>query len=76
MLKILLKKQLTEIFRSYFYDAKKEQGARYRLPPCAYHCAVCRCCMVGVLGGIFTCLSLSICASSGSRRAWAGCTSR
>ena len=27
MLRILLKKQLTEIFRSYFYDAKKNQRA-------------------------------------------------
>ena len=26
MVKILLKKQLTEIFRSYFYDAKKNKA--------------------------------------------------
>ena len=26
MLKLLLKKQLSEIFRSYFYDAKEEQS--------------------------------------------------
>ena len=26
MLKLLLKKQLTEIFRTYFYDAKKNKA--------------------------------------------------
>ena len=29
MLKLLLKKQLFEIFRSYFYDAKKNKATQY-----------------------------------------------
>ena len=59
MLKILLKKQLSEIFRSYFYDAKKNK-ARSRLATCAYMVFFVVL-MVGVLGGLFTYLSLSIC---------------
>ena len=55
MLKILLKKQLSEIFRSYFYDAKKNK-ARSRLATCAYMVFFVVL-MVGVLGGLFTCLS-------------------
>ena len=35
MLKLLLKKQLFEIFRSYFYDAKKNK-ARSRLATALY----------------------------------------
>ena len=59
MLKILLKKNLTQIFRGYFYDAKKNR-ARSKLSIVLYFVffAVI---MVGVLGGMFTFLSLSIC---------------
>ena len=60
MLKILLKKQLLEIFRSYFYDAKKNK-ARSRLATWAYMVFFVLL-MVGVLGGLFTYLSLSLCA--------------
>ena len=59
MLKLLLKKQLTEIFRSYFYDAKKNR-ARSKAGTVAY-IALFVLLMVGVLGGIFTFLSLSLC---------------
>ena len=59
MLKTLLKKNLTQIFRGYFYDAKKNR-ARSKLSIVLYFVffAVI---MVGVLGGMFTFLSLSIC---------------
>lgn len=60
MLKLLLKKQLTEIFRSYFYDSKKNK-ARTRTGTIAY-VALFAAIMVVVLGGIFTYLSMSICA--------------
>ena len=59
MLKLLLKKQLTEIFRSYFYDAKKNR-ARSKAGTAAY-IALFVLLMVGVLGGLFTMLSLSLC---------------
>ena len=59
MLKLLLKKQLTEIFRSYFYDSKKNK-ARTRAGTIAYMILFAAI-MVLFLGGIFTYLSLSIC---------------
>ncbi|MEE1330237.1 MAG: hypothetical protein U0K18_03415 [Acutalibacteraceae bacterium] len=59
MIKILLKKQLTEIFRSYYYDAKKNK-ARSKLATAAY-IGLFVLLMAGVLGGIFTFLSLAIC---------------
>ena len=59
MLKLLLKKQLTEIFRSYVYDAKKNR-ARSKAGTAAY-IALFVLLMVGVLGGLFTMLSLSLC---------------
>lgn len=61
MLKVLLKKQLAEIFRSYFYDAKKNK-ARSKAAVIGYiilFAAV----MLGLLGGIFTFLSASICGA-------------
>lgn len=59
MLKILLKKQLAEIFRSYFYDAKKNK-ARPKAAVIGYMVFFVVL-MVGVLGGLFTFLSYSLC---------------
>lgn len=59
MLKILLKKQLAEIFRSYFYDAKKNK-ARSKGAVIAYMVSFVVL-MVGLLGGMFTMLSTSLC---------------
>ena len=60
MLKILVKKQLGEIFRSYTYDAKKNR-ARSKGATVGFFVffAVI---MVGVMGGMFTILSLQLCA--------------
>ena len=59
MLRILLKRQLSEVFKSYFYNPKKN---RMR-PKWAIACwfAGFAVIMVGLLGGVFTALSLSIC---------------
>ena len=59
MLRILLKKQLTEIFRSYFYDAKKNR-ARSKGATAVY-IVLFALVMLGVLGGLFAYLSASIC---------------
>ena len=59
MLKTLVKKQLMEIFRSYFYDAKKNQK-RSTLST-ALFIVFFVLIMVGLLGGIFTFLSLTLC---------------
>ena len=59
MLKVLLKKQMTEIFRAYFYDAKKNK-ARSRGTTIAYMFLFVVL-MVGLLGGIFAFVSLSLC---------------
>jgi len=60
MLKILLKKQITEVFKGYFYDAKKN---RMRSKPAiAAWILFFVVIMVGMLGGMFTALSLSLCA--------------
>lgn len=60
MLKILVKKQLGEIFRSYTYDAKKNR-ARSKAATVGFFVffAVI---MVGMLGGLFTVLALQLCA--------------
>ena len=60
MLKLLVKKQLSEIFRVYFYDAKKNK-ARSKVSTIMFMLwfAVI---MTGVLGGIFTMLSRKLCA--------------
>ena len=55
MLKTLVKKQLMEIFRSYFYDAKKNQ--RRSTLSTALFIVFFVLIMVGLLGGIFTFLS-------------------
>ena len=60
MLKILVKKQMGDIFRSYTYDAKKNR-ARSKAATVGFFVffAVI---MVGMLGGLFTVLSLQMCA--------------
>lgn len=60
MLKLLVKKQLSEIFRVYFYDAKKNK-ARSKMSTIMFMLwfAVI---MIGFLGGIFTILSRKLCA--------------
>ena len=60
MLKLLLKKQLLEIFRSYYYDAKKNK-ARSKAATIAYM-VMFALLIVVVLGGIFTLLSVKMCA--------------
>ena len=61
MLKTLVKKQLMEIFRSYFYDAKKNRK-RSALST-ALFIALFVLLMVGMLGGIFTFLSFTLCGA-------------
>ena len=61
MLSVLLKKQMTEIFRGYFYDAKKNKS-RSKAGTAAYLVLFVGV-MVGLLGGMFTFLSLSICGA-------------
>ena len=60
MLKLLVKKQLIEIFSVYFYDAKKNK-ARSKLSTIMFMIwfAVI---MTGVIAGIFTMLSRKLCA--------------
>ena len=60
MLKLLLKKQLTEIFRNYFYNSKKNR-ARSKVGIIGY-ILLFVIIMVGLLGGIFTGLSLLLCS--------------
>ena len=59
MLKVLVKKQLIEIFRSYFYNAKKNKA--YSKSATAAYVVLFVMLMVGVLGGIFTGMALMIC---------------
>lgn len=61
MLKLLVKKQLTEIFRAYIYDAKKNR-ARSKAATVGYIVFFVLL-MVGVIGGMFTVLSLTMCRS-------------
>ena len=61
MLKLLVKKQLTEIFRAYIYDAKKNR-ARSKAATVGYIIFFVLL-MVGVIGGMFTVLSLTMCRS-------------
>ncbi len=59
MLGLLLKKQFVEVFRSYFYDAKKNRmrSKGSIILFFAFFVIV----MVGMLGGMFTMLSISLC---------------
>ena len=59
MLKLLLKKQLAEIFRNYFYNSKKNT-ARSKAGVIGY-ILLFVIIMVGMLGGMFTGLSLLLC---------------
>lgn len=59
MLKILLRKQFSEIFRNYFYDAKKNKK-RSKGAVIAY-IALFVLIMAGVLGGMFALFSFAIC---------------
>ena len=59
MLRVLLKKQLSEVFKGYFYDAKKNR-MRSGWAIAGYF-VLFLFIMVGILGGMFTSLSLSLC---------------
>ena len=58
MLKILVKKQMTEIFRSYFYDAKKNK-ARSKGATAAYFIFFILL-MAGILGWVVAKISLKL----------------
>ncbi|MCR4963620.1 MAG: hypothetical protein K6B40_07065 [Firmicutes bacterium] len=59
MLKVLIKKQLTEVFKSYFYDAKNNRmRSKWAVAGWfVFFIAI----MAGLLGGMFTALALSMC---------------
>ncbi len=61
MLKVLLKKQLMEIFRSYFYDAKKNRGRSkvFTVLMLLLYALI----IVGFLGGMFAYLSFTMCGA-------------
>ena len=59
MLKVLLKKQLYEVFKGYFYNAKKNE-MRSKAGIAAY-IVLFVAIMVGFLGGMFTMLALGMC---------------
>ena len=59
MLRLLVKKQMTEIFRAYFYDARKNR-ARSKLQIAGF-LVMFVAIMLVVLGGIFSGLSLLLC---------------
>lgn len=60
MLKLLLKKQLLEVFQVYFYDAKKNK-ARSKTSTAMYFVWFILL-VFGLLGGIFTFLAVKLCA--------------
>ena len=75
MVKLLIKKQLREIFRGWFVNQKTNQ--RRSKAGVIGFLLLFVVLMVGVLGGIFTVLSFSPPSRGRSRRrAWAGCTFR
>lgn len=59
MLKTLLKKQMAEIFRNYFYDPKKNK-IRSKGATIAY-IALYALLMVGLLGGMFALMAVGLC---------------
>lgn len=59
MIKILLKKQMSEMFRMYLYDAKKNKARSKASVIGLFVMYVFL--IVGVLGGIFTYLAVSLC---------------
>ncbi|MBO4887157.1 MAG: hypothetical protein J5589_02430 [Firmicutes bacterium] len=59
MLKFLIKKQLLEVFRGYFYDAKKNRmRSKVQVALWIVFFIVL---MVGMMGGLFTAMALSLC---------------
>lgn len=61
MVGLLLKKQLTDIFRGYFYDAKKNKMRSKAATVGLIVLYVLL--MVGLIGGMFAVLSLSMCGT-------------
>lgn len=61
MIKTLLKKQFMEIFRTYFYNAKKNEPRSKTTTTILILLYVFL--MVGVIGGMFTLLSVALCIS-------------
>ena len=59
MLKALIRKQLMEIFRMYFYDSKKKRGRSAKKVLISF--ILFGFLMVVVMGGIFTGLSIAMC---------------
>ena len=60
MLKVLVKKEMAELFRSYFYNAKKNK-ARSKGATAAYF-VLFALLMAGILGGMFAVLAKTLCA--------------
>ena len=60
MVALLVKKQLSEIFRGWFYDAKRSR-LRSRAATAAF-IALYAVLLLGLFGGMFTTLALGICA--------------
>ncbi len=56
----MLKKQIMEIFRGYFYNSRKGRGHSKIVT--AIYIALFALLMVGVLGGMFTVMALTLCA--------------
>ena len=74
MLKLLVKKQLAEIFRSYLLRRQEEPEARSKEPSfCISRLFVVL--MVGVLGGMFTCRRHDAVRRVWRRWGWTGCIS-
>lgn len=59
MFGILVKKQMAEIFRGYFYDAKKNKK-RSKISTILFMLMYVIL-MVGVVGGVFTFLAVQLC---------------
>ena len=69
MLKVLLKKQLAEIFRSYFYNPKNNK-ARSK-PAVIGFIALFAFLMIAVIGGMFAFLAIALCSPlAGSGFSW------
>ena len=68
MTKILLRKQLTEIFRTYFYDAKKNKARPKGKVILSF--VLFALLMVGVLGGMFTFVAVMLSGTIESGYGW------
>ena len=73
MVRLLLKKQLSEIFRSYFYDAKKNKPRSKASTVSLIVLYVLL--MVGVTRRYVHAVLHSVCALPCTRPVWTGCTS-